>query len=95
MGSALSDIIINRLEIKDNKVDYYDPFIPVLKKTRRYNLNKKSINLNFQKLYHYDAVIIGTDHDMINYTKIKKFSKLIIDLRGRYSSKKERKVICL
>ena len=43
----------------------------------------------------FDAVIIGTDHDKINYKKIKKFSKLIIDLRGRYASQNERKIICL
>ena len=87
--------IIDILEKQKNYVEYYDPYIPLLKKTRKYNFKKKSIQLKFNKLKLYDVVIVGTDHDKLNYKKIKKFSKLIIDLRGRYSNQKERKVICL
>ena len=87
--------IINKLEKQENIVDYYDPFIPVIKKTRKYNFNKKSSKPSLKKLSQYDAVIIGTDHDKINYDNLKKFSKLIIDLRGRYSSIKAKKIICL
>ena len=87
--------IINKLEKQENIVDYYDPFIPVIKKTRKYNFNKRSSKLNLKKLSQYDAVIVGTDHDIINYDNLRKYSKLIIDLRGRYSSIKAKKIICL
>jgi UDP-N-acetyl-D-glucosamine dehydrogenase len=87
--------IINKLEKRENIVDYYDPFIPVIKKTRKYNFNKRSSKLNFKKLSQYDAVIVGTDHDIIDYNNLRKYSKLIIDLRGRYSSIKAKKIICL
>ena len=87
--------IINKLEKQKNHVEYYDPFVPKLSKTRKFNFDKRSINLSFNKIKKFDAVIIGTDHDKINYNKIKKFSKLIIDLRGRYASQNERKIICL
>ena len=38
-----------------------------------------------------DIVCIVTDHDYLNYEMIKKFSKIIIDCRGRF--KKNKKII--
>ena len=41
----------------------------------------------------YDAIVIVTDHDNLNYDKILKHSKLIIDTRGRFKNKNLRKFI--
>ena len=40
----------------------------------------------------YDAIVIVTDHDNLNYDKILKHSKLIIDTRGRFKNKKSKKI---
>ena len=44
----------------------------------------KSKNLIINKINNYEIVIIVTDHDKYNYQKILKYSKNIIDTRGRY-----------
>ena len=44
----------------------------------------KSIELDKEDIEKFDSIIIATDHDKIDYEKIKENSRLIIDTRGRY-----------
>ncbi len=76
--------VINTLLNKGAKVDYSDPFFKEFPKTRKYNFKHESIQINKKNLNSYDLVLIATDHDDFDYELIKKFSKLIIDTRGRY-----------
>ena len=48
-------------------------FIPKLTKTRKYVLNKKSIILKINNIIKYDCIIIGTDHDKVDYKTEKIF----------------------
>ncbi len=84
--------IINLLKKQNIKALYHDPFILNIKNTRKFkNLNKyKSIKLNEKNLKNFDATIIVTDHDKVNYSKIKRYSKLIFDCRGKFNFKDER-----
>ena len=68
--------------LKENfKIDFLDDWVKKVKiKDKTYN----SINLNYKKLKKYSAVIVCTDHDIYDYKKILKNSKIIIDLRNRY-----------
>ncbi len=75
---------IDILENEGCNVDYCDPHIPVLGKTRDYNFNKKSIELNAEKLSTYDAAILVTDHSSFDYDLICKNSKILVDTRGVY-----------
>ena len=50
-----------------------------------------SVKINTYNLKKYDAVIVMTDHDYMDYNLIKKDSKVIFDSRGRF--KKNKKVI--
>ena len=63
------------------KVDFLDDWV---KKVRIKEKTYNSINLEYKNLNKYNAVIICTDHDVYNYDKILKHSKIIIDLRNRY-----------
>ncbi len=72
--------IINNVK----QIDYHDPYVPKLSKTRKFNFNMKSINLSKKNLKKYDAVIILTDHDNIDFGFLKENSKLIVDTRGVY-----------
>ena len=85
--------IINLLKKNKIKVSYHDPFIPRIKKTRKFkNLeNLKSIILNSKNIKNFDASIIVTDHDKIDYSIIKKYSKIIFDCRGKFNLSNERK----
>jgi UDP-N-acetyl-D-glucosamine dehydrogenase len=76
-------VIFEKLLSKKAHVDYYDPYIPVIPNTREHrNLaNIHSIELTKEKLKGYDAVMICTDHDCIDYDFIVKHSKLVVDTR--------------
>ena len=73
---------------KTRAIDFHDKLIKNKILTRNFNFNKKSIILNKKKLSSYDIVIIMTDHDYLNYEMIKKYSKNIIDCRGKFNLSK-------
>ena len=73
--------IINLLIQEGAKVDYHDPLISQISRTREYNYNLRSKPL--RDIGDFDCVLILTDHDSIDYTNIVKKSNLIIDTRGR------------
>jgi len=79
--------------LKKNKIfyDYYDPYFKVLRKGRNKIDSKKSIILNKNNLRKYDASILLTDHDNVDYKMIAKYSRLIVDTRGKYKKIKLKK----
>lgn len=70
------------LEEKGAKVDYYDPYCPIVPKLREYPkyIGKKSINV--KKMKKYDVVLIATAHDNVNHNEIAKLGKIVIDTRN-------------
>ncbi len=77
--------LINSLVKKNfKKVDYFDPYIKLRVSTKNFKFNKKGIELNSKNLKKFDVVIIMTDHDKLDYKLIYKYSRTIIDCRGRY-----------
>lgn len=68
------------------KVSYYDPYILELPKMREWpKLPKlKSVQITSKKIANYDAVIIVTNHQNVDYDLIQKNANLIIDTRGVY-----------
>ena len=79
--------IINLLRKKGSFVDYSDPYFSKFPSNRKLKLNLESKDINKENLKKYDAVILITDHDNFDYEFIYKHSEIIIDTRGRYSSK--------
>lgn len=77
-------IIFEQLLSKKAKVNYYDPYIPVIPETREHPglANINSIELTEKSLIKHDVVIICTDHDCIDYSLLVKHSKLIVDTRN-------------
>ena len=72
---------------KGASVDYPDPLIPLLPKTRKYNYHMKSVKLTKEKLRSYDLVVLSTDHTNFDYKFIAQNSKLIIDSRNAFESR--------
>lgn len=72
---------------KGAKVDYYDPHVPKLPKTRKYKFDLESIELTKENISKYDLIILSTDHDAFDYKMIAKNSKLIIDTRNAFEKK--------
>lgn len=77
-------VILQKLMNKKAYVDYFDPYIKKIPKMRGYPelADIFSINFNIDNLLKYDAVIICTDHDNIEYQLLIDNSKLIIDTRN-------------
>jgi UDP-N-acetyl-D-glucosamine dehydrogenase len=86
--------LINILHKEKNfQINFYDPFI---KKIDSRNKKFKDINyfhLRYNKLNKFDLVAILTDHDILDYKKIFKYSKIILDCRGRFFNVNDKKVI--
>lgn len=83
---------INILRKKNIKVDYYDPYVKILK-SRRLKKSLKCINVN--KIIDYDITYIITDHDCIDFKYIKKNAKFIVDTRNVFKTEIEDKIIKL
>lgn len=75
------DMLIGRGAV----VDYSDPYLPNFPKTRRYDYDLKSIDINNEKIQSYDLVLVATDHDKFDFDLVKNNAKIIIDSRGRYN----------
>ncbi len=69
---------------REASVDYHDPYIPKLPKTRKYEYELESISLTANKLAEYDLVLLSTDHNAYDYDFIKKHAKLIVDTRNAF-----------
>ena len=78
------------LKAKKANLNLFDPLFDNKEISKIYKKIKFFKKINYKNIKKYDAVIIITDHDTINYEKLYKFSKLIIDTRGRYSSSKKK-----
>jgi len=64
------------------RVAYYDPHIPVMPKTRRYDFKLRSVPLKQIDEDHYDAAVIVTDHSDIDYRQVLAKAKIVIDTRN-------------
>ena len=74
--------IIELLQARGAKIDYHDPYIPVLPEMRRHDLRLKSIALTAEKLSEYDVALITTDHSCFDYDHLVRHSQLVVDTRN-------------
>ena len=72
------------LEQRGAAVDYHDPIVSEIPETREHAhyAGKKSVSLDAKTLASYDAVLISTDHDAVDYGDIAKHSQLVVDTRN-------------
>jgi UDP-N-acetyl-D-glucosamine dehydrogenase len=79
--------LIELLEKRGALCDVHDPLIPVIPRTREHPslTGRKSVPLEYDRLSEYDAVLIATDHDAIDYKALAVHAKLIIDTRNACS----------
>ena len=91
--------IMKILYKKGSKISYHDPLIKKISNSKLNNYqNLKSINLKKNTIKNFDATIIITDHDKINYKMLYQNSKIIFDCRNRFKidpRKKNSKIIQL
>lgn len=76
--------IIELLERRGARVAYFDPFVPVIPQTREHAelAGWKSVAWRADLAVDYDAVLIVTDHDNVDYGALAAHAPLIVDTRN-------------
>lgn len=76
--------LIELLEKRGAHVEFYDPYIPVIPPTREHAelTGRKSVAFDKESLNGFDAALIATDHDDVDYHFLAANSKLVVDTRN-------------
>ncbi len=84
MRESPTFVLMDELQRRGAQVEYYDPFIPVITPTREHGnwTGKRSITWCHEELARFDATIIATAHDGVNYQQLVDWNPLIIDTRN-------------
>lgn len=79
--------LMRLMEKRGATVDYHDPYIPVLPRTREYPefADRISVPLPLPEDACYDAAVVATDHDAVAYGDVVDQLPLIIDTRNRFA----------
>lgn len=85
--------LIELLETRVADIAYHDPHVARIPKTRKHPTlaGKDCIRLNRDSIAAYDAAIIVTDHDGVNYGLLANHSRLIVDTRN---AMQQRDIVC-
>jgi UDP-N-acetyl-D-glucosamine dehydrogenase len=81
-------VIIELLKARRATVDYYDPYVPVIPKTRAHSdlAGMRSISIDRPTIASYDAVLIVTDHSAIDWQSLVEAAQLVVDTRNATAS---------
>jgi UDP-N-acetyl-D-glucosamine dehydrogenase len=76
--------LMDMLEARGARADYYDPHVPVIPATREHKSlsGRRSQEWRPAGLGEYDAILIVTDHDEVDYAEVARRAKLVIDTRN-------------
>jgi UDP-N-acetyl-D-glucosamine dehydrogenase len=76
--------LIELIEARGAKVDFYDPHVAVIPMTREHGklAGRRGIPWDGKQLSSYDAVLIATDHDAVNYRELCQSVALVVDTRN-------------
>lgn len=76
--------LMELLEARGARADYHDPFVTTIPSTRRHgNLaGRQSVAITAEALKDYDAILVCTDHDDIDYAALVESGAPVIDTRN-------------
>jgi UDP-N-acetyl-D-glucosamine dehydrogenase len=89
MRESPSIKLVEQLVNRGAKLDYHDPYIPVYHDEHGADIHLSSVPLSAEMLASYDAVLISTDHDDVDYAFVVKHSRLVLDTRNATKHVKE------
>jgi UDP-N-acetyl-D-glucosamine dehydrogenase len=77
---ALMDLLIAR----GAEVEYYDPYVPVVRPTRKHShfAGKQSVAWDRTTIEKFDLVLIATNHGCVNYRELGDWAECIVDTRN-------------
>jgi UDP-N-acetyl-D-glucosamine dehydrogenase len=89
--------LIALLERRGALVDYHDPHVAEIMRTRAHAdlSDRRSVELSPTAVAAYDCVLIATDHDVVDYEMLVDNGKLVVDARNACCSRGlERDNVC-
>jgi UDP-N-acetyl-D-glucosamine dehydrogenase len=83
-----SYVLMDLLKARGAEVDYYDPYVPVIKLTREHPqfAGRKSVEWNRATIENFDVVLIATNHSSVNYHELGGWAHCIVDTRNAMAS---------
>jgi UDP-N-acetyl-D-glucosamine dehydrogenase len=88
MRESPSLVLTEMCAARGANVDYYDPFVPQIPPTREHPKlsGMASIVLSPDTIATYDAVLVSTDHDDVDYDMLVANAKVVVDTRNATKS---------
>ncbi|MDE3067271.1 MAG: nucleotide sugar dehydrogenase, partial [Verrucomicrobiota bacterium] len=85
-----SYVLMNLLKERGAEVAYHDPYVPAVRPTREHPhwAGLQSVAWDRETLGSFDAVIIATNHQAVNYQELAEWSPCIVDTRNAMSGVK-------
>jgi UDP-N-acetyl-D-glucosamine dehydrogenase len=82
-----SYVLMDLLNERGAALEYYDPYVPVIKSTREHShwAGKKSVEWNRAAIESFDLVLIATNHSCVNYRDLADWARCIVDTRNAMS----------
>jgi UDP-N-acetyl-D-glucosamine dehydrogenase len=79
-----SYILMDLLSQRGAELEYYDPYVPMIKATREHShwAGKKSIEWDQATIESFDLVLIATNHGCVNYQQLADWAQCIVDTRN-------------
>jgi UDP-N-acetyl-D-glucosamine dehydrogenase len=79
-----SYVLMDMATKKGASVAYYDPFVQIIRPTREHShwSGMASVTWDQKTIQEFDAVIIATNHNAVNYTELADWASCIIDTRN-------------
>ena len=76
--------LIKLLEAKGASVEFYDPYVDEIPPTREHSdlAGRQSVDWSGEVIARFDAVLICTDHDDVDYDMVSEHARLIVDTRN-------------
>ena len=76
--------LMDLLKARGAEVAYYDPHVPVIGPTREHAgwAGTRSVPWNRETIESFDAAVIATAHDAVNYQELAEWSRCIVDTRN-------------
>lgn len=81
--------LIELIEQRGAKTDYHDPFATEIPRTREHPdlAGRKSVALSPSSISSYDAILVATDHDAVDWASVVEHGRLIVDTRNIFARK--------
>ena len=86
-----SYVLMDLLSERGAELEYYDPYVPVIKPTREHShwAGKRSVEWDRAIVESFDLVLIATNHSCIDLWQLGRWARCIVDTRNAMAPVKE------